>query len=177
MDPPQEFARVMDKVNRLIYESSASHRYATFFFGALHPQTLLLECVNAGHNAPLILREQGCGTPEILQLRADGPVVGLLPDVAYSEQRLQLQPGDLLLAYTDGISEAMNAQDEEWGEERMLQAALRSPFASASEALEMIFGAADAFTAGAAQHDDMTLLVLRLHGSVAERVSAPEALV
>ncbi len=166
MDAPSEFARVMNKVNRLIYESSASHRYATFFFGALHPQTLLLECVNAGHNAPLVLRRHEGAEPEILQLPADGPVVGLLPDIAYSEQCLQLRPGDLLLAYTDGISEARNAKYEEWGEERMLQAALRSPASSAAEALEGIFEAADAFTAGAAQHDDMTLLVLRLHGAV-----------
>ncbi len=168
MEFPSDFARMMDKVNRLIYESSASHRYATFFFGALHPQTLLLECVNAGHNAPLVLRKREGREPEILQLTADGPVVGLLPDIAYSEQRLQLRPGDLLLAYTDGISEAMNLGNEEWGEQRMLETALRSSASSASEALDIIFQAADAFTAGAAQYDDMTLLVLRLHESAGQ---------
>jgi phosphoserine phosphatase RsbU/P len=75
---------------------------------------------------------------------------------------LILEPGDLLIAYTDGISEAMTAEDEEWGEDRMLEAVPRRATASASEVLEEIFRAADVFTAGAEQHDDMTLLVMKL---------------
>ena len=73
-----------------------------------------------------------------------------------------LEPGDLLIAYTDGISEAMTADDEEWGESRMLAAVSSQPSASAIEILDGIFLAADAFTAGAEQHDDMTLLVMKL---------------
>jgi sigma-B regulation protein RsbU (phosphoserine phosphatase) len=89
-------------------------------------------------------------------------VVGLLSSVDYQEQSLILQRGDLLIAYTDGISEAMTADDEEWGEDRMLAAVPRHPLASASEVLETIFRAADEFTAGAKQHDDMTLLTMKL---------------
>ena len=73
-----------------------------------------------------------------------------------------LEPGDVLLLYTDGISEAMTKDDEEWGEERMIVAARAAQHRSASEVLDTIFAAADAFTAGAPQHDDMTLLVLKL---------------
>ena len=162
LDNPREFAKLMDKVNRLVYEASASNRYATFFFGALDPVTRMLECVNAGHNAPLVLRQKTDGTSEILRIEADGPVVGLLPFAPYSEQSLQLQPGDLLVTYTDGISEAMTRKDEEWGEERMMDAAAAAKDGSAEEVLKAIFDAADQFTAGAPQHDDMTLLILKL---------------
>jgi len=163
IDNPRDFAKLMDKVNRLVYESSASNRYATFFFGALDPTTLVLECVNAGHNAPLILRRQSDGEFSTLRLEADGPVVGLLPFAPYTEQSLRLHPGDLLITYTDGISEAMTHDDEEWGEERMLAAAAEASSLSADEILRHIFAAADEFTAGAPQHDDMTLLILKLN--------------
>ena len=152
----------MDKVNRLVYEASANNRYATFFFGAFDPTTRIFECVNAGHNAPLVLREQPDGSFEILRLEADGPVVGLLPFAVYTEQSLRLEPGDLLISYTDGISEAMTHEDEEWGEERMIAAAAAAKDCPADEVLRTVFAEADKFTAGAPQHDDMTLLILKL---------------
>jgi sigma-B regulation protein RsbU (phosphoserine phosphatase) len=99
---------------------------------------------------------------ETIRLEADGPVVGLLPFAPYTEQAMTLEPGDLLILYTDGISEAMTKDDEEWGEERMIVAARRSIHKSANEVLDDLFAAADVFTAGAPQHDDMTLLVLKL---------------
>jgi sigma-B regulation protein RsbU (phosphoserine phosphatase) len=163
LDNPRDFAKLMDKVNRLVYEASASNRYATFFFGALDPVTRMLECVNAGHNAPLVLRRKADGPAEILRLEADGPVVGLLPFAPYSEQSLQLEPGDLLVTYTDGISEAMTHDDEEWGEERMMLAAAACPQdSSADQVLKTVFDEADRFTVGAPQHDDMTMLILKL---------------
>ncbi len=162
LDNPRDFAKLMDKVNRLVYEASADNRYATFFFGALNPVTRVLDCVNAGHNAPLVLRQKSDGGSEILRVEADGPVVGLLPFAPYTEQSLQLQPGDLLVTYTDGISEAMTHDDEEWGEERMMLAAASAREGSAVHALKTIFAEADKFTAGAPQHDDMTLLILKL---------------
>jgi phosphoserine phosphatase RsbU/P len=162
LDNPRDFAKLMDKVNRLVYEASADNRYATFFFGALNPQTRVLDCVNAGHNAPLVLRQKPGGGSEILRLEADGPVVGLLPFAPYTEQSLQLEPGDLLVTYTDGISEAMTHADEEWGEDRMMAAAAFAREGSAEQVLNTIFAEADKFTAGAPQHDDMTLLILKL---------------
>jgi len=168
LDNPRDFAKLMDKVNRLVYEASADNRYATFFFGALDPATRVLECVNAGHNAPLVLRQRPDGSSEILRLEADGPVVGLLPSAPYTEQRLKLEPGDILVTYTDGISEAMTHADEEWGEDRMMLAAASAPpGAKADEVLRTIFEAADKFTAGAPQHDDMTLLILRMDAAQA----------
>jgi sigma-B regulation protein RsbU (phosphoserine phosphatase) len=162
LDNPRDFANLMDKVNRLVFEASASNRYATFFFAAFDPAARRLECVNAGHNPPILLRNGPDGTAQTLRLEADGPVVGLLPLAPYTEQSMSLMPGDVLLLYTDGISEAMTHEDEEWGEERLIAAAEKVKGKSAAEILRAIFNAADAFTAGAPQHDDMTLLVLKL---------------
>ena len=164
LDNPRDFANLMDKVNRLVFEASASNRYATFFFAAFDPMTRRLECVNAGHNPPILLRPGLNGGTQTLRLEADGPVVGLLPLAPYTEQALTLIPGDLLLLYTDGISEAMTHDDEEWGEERLIEAALKVKHKRADEILRDLFDAADRFTAGAPQHDDMTLLVLKLEG-------------
>jgi phosphoserine phosphatase RsbU/P len=164
LDSPRDFAKLMDKVNRLVFEASASNRYATFFFAAFDAKTRRLECVNAGHNPPILLRRGLNGRMETLRLEADGPVVGLLAIAPYTEQSMTLMPGDLLLLYTDGISEAMTHDDEEWGEERLIAAAEKVKDKAACEILREIFDAADAFTAGAPQHDDMTLLVLKLEG-------------
>jgi sigma-B regulation protein RsbU (phosphoserine phosphatase) len=159
IDASGDLAKMMQKVNRLVYEASSSSRYATFFFAVYNPGTRELRYVNAGHNPP-ILAKQASG--ENRQLEACGPVVGLLPSVDYEEQSMILEPGDLLIAYTDGISEAMTAEDEEWGEDRMLEATPRRHSALASEIIAKVFHAADEFTAGAEQHDDMTLLVMKL---------------
>jgi sigma-B regulation protein RsbU (phosphoserine phosphatase) len=164
LDNPRDFAIMMDKVNRLVYEASASNRYATFFFAAYDPKTRKLECVNAGHNAPIVLRCGPDGSTAVIRIEADGPVVGLLPFAPYTEQTITLEPGDLVLLYTDGISEAMTHDDEEWGEERLIVAADACKHQKADEILKRLFDDADAFTAGADQHDDMTLLVLKLEG-------------
>ena len=158
LDNPRDFAKLMHKVNRLVYEASASNRYATFFFAAYDAKTRRLECVNAGHNPPVLLRHD-----EVIRLEAGGPVVGLLPFAPYTEQALTLEPGDLLLLYTDGISEAMTHDDEEWGEERMIEAARKVSARPADDVLRALFAAADKFTAGAPQHDDMTMLILKLN--------------
>ncbi len=149
-----DLASLMQKMNQLVFEASAANRYATFFFAVCDPATRLLRYVNAGHNAPVLLR----GGDRIL-LEATGSVVGLLQNVEYEERSLTLSPGDALIAYTDGISEALNSDEEEWGEERMLEAATPAIPACADEILRAIFTAADGFIGNAPQYDDMTLLV------------------
>ncbi len=157
VDGPGNLAHMMHKINRLVYEASASNRYATFFFAAYHPLTRELQYVNAGHNAPILVRAGGT----ISTLEAGGLVVGLLPNAVYEAQSAILEGGDLLIAYTDGISEAMTVNEEEWGEDRMVAAAQLLSGSSADEIVKTIFAAADEFTAAAPQHDDMTLLVMK----------------
>jgi sigma-B regulation protein RsbU (phosphoserine phosphatase) len=172
LDAPHDLAVMIEKVNRLVYEASATNRYATFFFATYNMQTRELIYVNAGHNAPFLIRENG-DKFRVERLEAGGPVIGLLPFAKYEEQRCILQPGDLLLAYTDGISEAMTEHEEEWGEDRMLAAAATLPVGSAQQVLDHLFSEADQFTGNAPQFDDMTLLVLKLQENPAAAISPP----
>jgi sigma-B regulation protein RsbU (phosphoserine phosphatase) len=158
---PADLAALMCNVNALLYEASAANRYATFFYAQFDPRDRTLAYVNAGHNPPVVLRGA-----EVLRLEADGPVVGLLPQAQYGQSALVLSPGDILLAYTDGISEAMTMDDEEWGEERMIAAAQAYRGLPAGQMIERMIAAADAFAAGAPQHDDMTLVVVKLGGDL-----------
>jgi len=154
-----DLAALISNVNNLVYESSTTNRYATFFYAEFDPVTRLLTYVNAGHNPPYILRRF-----RAIALEPTGTVIGLLPDAEYAQATIQLEPGDVLLAFTDGISEAMNHDKEEWGEDSMIATANQlldqsGRTATAQQILTCIFDAADKFTGGAPQHDDMTLLV------------------
>ena len=152
-----DLSSLMHNVNKLVYEASTSNRYATFFYGEYDAVTRRFSYVNAGHNPPLILRGG-----EVLRLEADGPVVGLLAGARYGQSECVLQARDVFVAFTDGISEALNEQEEEWEEERFIPAAQVCRELSAKEMIQSIFREADAFTGAAKQYDDMTLLVMKL---------------
>jgi sigma-B regulation protein RsbU (phosphoserine phosphatase) len=153
-----DLARLMGNINRLIYDTTPTNRYATFFYGQYDPATRRLAYVNGGHNAPMLFRGDS-----VERLEQGGPVVGLFRPAVYTHGSVSLEPGDLIVAFTDGISEAMNAADEEWGEEQLAQAVRCC--AAQMDARAMIpelMTAADRFAAGAPQHDDMTLVVVRV---------------
>jgi serine phosphatase RsbU (regulator of sigma subunit)/dihydrofolate reductase len=151
----------MANVNRLLYDASDSNRYATLFYAELDCASRTLHYVNGGHNPPAVLRQED-GAWRVFRLGDGGPVIGLLAGAVYKEQTLQLLPADILLAFTDGISEAMNTTDDEWGETRMIAEAQAHADLNAEELLQRFFRAVDAFAVGALQHDDMTIVVLRL---------------
>lgn len=151
----------MANVNRLLYDASDSNRYATFFYAELDCTSRTLHYVNGGHNPPAVLRKEN-GAWQVFRLGDGGPVIGLLAGAVYKEQILHLLPGDILLAFTDGISEATKASEDEWGETRMIAEAQAHADLNAAELLQRLFRAADAFAAGAPQHDDMTLVVLQI---------------
>jgi sigma-B regulation protein RsbU (phosphoserine phosphatase) len=172
-----DLARLMQGLNRIIYDSSTSNRFVTFFFGEYDPATRTLGYVNAGHNAPVVLRpsspglnghavRQPAGEPAapcmVQRLETGGPVVGIFKEVLYEQGCIQLQPYDALIAFTDGISEAMTADYEEWGEERLIAEARRSTHCSAQDIVTAVVASADRFTAGAAQNDDLSLVVLKV---------------
>jgi sigma-B regulation protein RsbU (phosphoserine phosphatase) len=150
----------MSNVNKLVYESSSSNRYATFFYAQYDPETRTLTYVNGGHNPPLVFRKSG----QVLRLETGGPVVGLLPILSYQEASVSLEAGDMLVAFTDGISEAMNPRNEEWGEDRLIESAWRIYGSTAQQAMNELLASADRFAAGATQHDDMTIMVARVLG-------------
>jgi sigma-B regulation protein RsbU (phosphoserine phosphatase) len=153
--------RLMENINRLIYATTPSNRYATFFYSQYDPAVRSLTYVNAGHNAPIVVRkrEDGCSS---IRLNIGGPPVGLLPGAIYQSAEVSLEPGDVLVLFTDGISESMNNDDEEWGECRLIETVCGTWNRRPEDLVEAIFAAADAFTAGAPQHDDMTLVVLHV---------------
>ncbi len=157
---PDDLAALIRHVNHLVYEATATNRYATFFYAQYDPVARQLSYVNAGHNPPLLFRRCRDGW-QVQRLAEGGTVVGLLPDSSYEQASVTLVPGDVLVAYTDGVSEAMNCENEEWGEERMMDAVKSCAEQCASAMIQSIMRAADEFAAGAAQHDDMTLIVMR----------------
>jgi phosphoserine phosphatase RsbU/P len=163
---PDDLAALVSNVNRLVYQASTSNRYATFFYAQYDPDQRRLVYVNAGHNPPILFRKRKrtgeSADWEIIRLTAGGTVVGLLESFPYQQETLDMQPGDLLVAFTDGISEAMDLHEEEWGEERMIETIESCAGQPANQLVPSIIAAADAFAAGAKQHDDMTLVVLRI---------------
>lgn len=154
-------AELMSNVNRLVYETSTTNRYATFFYAQYDPATRALKYVNAGHNAPFLLRT-GKEEPELLEV--GGPVVGMLPPmlVNYEQGEIVLELGDMISSFTDGISEAMNPAEEEWGEDEVLKELIKLRDLPTKEIQDRVVEAADKFADGAKQHDDMTMIVLKV---------------
>jgi phosphoserine phosphatase RsbU/P len=152
-----DVAALMTNVNRLVYEVSPASRYATFFYSQYDPETRRLTFSNGGHNAPILLRGR-----EVILLETGGPVVGLFPQGCYKQDAIGLESGDLLILYTDGMSEAENTQEEEWGEDALIAAARVCAALPPAEMIKSIMAAADAFANGAPQHDDMTLVIARV---------------
>jgi sigma-B regulation protein RsbU (phosphoserine phosphatase) len=155
-----DLAELMNRIDKLVYEASSANRYATLFYAEYDSRSRRLPYVNAGHNPPVILRRSGREC-EVLRLETGGPVIGLLRQ-RYEQESFLLEPGDQVVLFTDGVSESMNACDEEWGEDRLIEFAKACHGLPASEVMTQILTAAEAFSAGAAQHDDMTLVVLRI---------------
>lgn len=155
-----DLGSLMGDVDRLIYASSPIHFYASLFYAEFHPTTRVLDYVNAGHNPPVVVRWKN-GTPEVFDLKAGGTPIGLLEETRFVPGRFQFEAGDLLVAYTDGITESDNASGEFWGHQR-LESLLRSCEHKTSE--EIVQGILDerfAFSDGQPQRDDITLLVAR----------------
>lgn len=146
---------VLKYVNNLLYDASSASRYATLMLMMYEPGSNSLTYVNAGHNPPLLLHEN-----EVIKLDCGGPVLGLLKDMEYEQGIVPFVEGDLIVAYTDGVTEALNVEGMEWGEERLVSLVIKHD-ATATATVRKVVDSLDSFTAGALQHDDLTLLVMR----------------
>ena len=155
----ENLARMIAGVNRLVFDASTANRYATFFYAEYDPECRALTYVNAGHNPPMLFRACGAG---VERLEVGGTVIGLLESFPFHQATVTLDPADMLVAYTDGVSEAMNPQDEEWGEARMMEVLERCRGLGAARTIEYVMAGADEFASGAPQHDDMTLVVMNV---------------
>jgi sigma-B regulation protein RsbU (phosphoserine phosphatase) len=153
---PLSTARIVTLLNRQVYMSTAPEKYASLYFGVYDGASGMLTYANAGHPPPLLLRE---GEPR--KLAATGTVVGALPIACYEEQRVELQDGDLLVAYTDGVTEPENAYGEMFGEERLIEVLLKYRNADAGEIVSRAMEAVVHWTGSSELQDDMTMLIAR----------------
>ena len=157
---PDSLTELVAHVNKSVYASSSPGRYSTLFCGIIDPRSRQLTYVNAGQCAPMLVRDREDGIT-IERLTTGGTPVGLLPVARYEEGRTVLERGDVLVCFSDGISEACNASDEFWQEseiEDLLRAVADS---SAQNVTQRLVQAADAFAGEAEQADDMTVVTLR----------------
>jgi phosphoserine phosphatase RsbU/P len=155
-----DLAALLKTVNQQAYTSSLANRYATVFYGVFDAVTRTLHYVNAGHNPPLVLRSDG----SIDWLETGGAPVGMFPDPNYEESVVPLDPGDLVIAYTDGVVEAANPTGEEWGVQGLLQATTAGAPPRPEDAEDLvrsIFNSMDDFSGGC-QSDDATVAILRV---------------
>jgi phosphoserine phosphatase RsbU/P len=152
-----DLATMIGAVNRQVYESSLSDRYATVFYGLFDARSRTLRYVNAGHNPPMVIRRDG----SVAWLETGGAPVGMFAGWQYQEGTVQLDEGDVVVLYTDGLPEAVNASGEQWGVEGLSNAAAANRHQGAEEAVDAIFRAFDEFCDGS-QADDATVAVLRV---------------
>jgi sigma-B regulation protein RsbU (phosphoserine phosphatase) len=156
-DEPPNLAAVMTRLNKITCQNCPSNRFITFFFCVLDPATGDLAYCNAGHNPPLVMGADGA----VKYLEGGGPVLGILPIASYSEYHTRLEPGDLIAIYSDGVTEATNAKDEEFGDERFAEVLRQNRSRSAGEIVSAVNEALTAFEAGSPPADDITLVVAR----------------
>jgi sigma-B regulation protein RsbU (phosphoserine phosphatase) len=156
------------KMNRFLHRSTGSNAYATFFYGEIDEQKRQLRYVNAGHNPPCLLR---CAANQsIEELPAGGTVIGLFPQSVYEESTVALQPGDVLMAFTDGVPEALNPAEEEFGEERVKDLLRRVAYLDVDQMALAITSELRNWIAHADQYDDLTFILAKVNAE-----SAPPA--
>jgi len=152
-------AAMTSAINTLACQRDSTGQFATLFLASVDEPTLTLRCTNAGHNPPVLVRADG--TQQLLE--TGGLLAGMMPDATYEEQAVSLAPGDRLVVYTDGVTEAADAAGTMFGEER-LHAVLRAlPAAQDARAdVEAVLAAVERFLGEVEPGDDITVLVMRV---------------
>ena len=146
------------EVNELLYEENETLMFVTVLYSIYNPETGRLTYSNGGHDAPMLVRPDG--SSELLPLTG-GVALGIAPDIEYPSHTVQLEPGDTVMLYTDGITEAMNGDGEQFGVERMHDVFAESPPENSEQALKAMFDAVRNFVGDTPQSDDITCLVVR----------------
>jgi sigma-B regulation protein RsbU (phosphoserine phosphatase) len=150
-------AELVARMNKITCANCPSNRFITFFYGVIDPAGGELSFANAGHNPPIVVRSSG----ESEMLEGGGPVLGVLSIAPYREERLPLGSGDLLAIYSDGVTEATNTSGEEYGEQRLIDVLQSRRGESADAVVRAVMESLNQFALGAAQADDITLVVAK----------------
>jgi len=161
LHPHLDLSTLIADVNRLVYEASPTHFFASLFYAEYEPATRILNYVNAGHNPPIVLRPRK-GRCETFYLRAGGMPVGIAADPQFSTTSFQFQIEDLFVAYTDGITEVENRDGEQWGQRGLEKLLVSCRNGTPEQIIRCVLGAVSGFADGLPQRDDMTLLVMRV---------------
>ena len=152
-------ATLMTRLNRGLFRRAIEARFLTSFYGMLAPDGQLTYC-NAGHNAPLLVGASG-----IRRLETGGVVLGLFDSATFDEETLTLQPGDLVVLFSDGVTEAMNAEGDEFTDDRLIACANAHRGETPQQILDALLADVHAFCAGEAQSDDVTAVLVRYNGT------------
>ncbi len=157
-DDPGDLAALVTRLNRIIQSNCPSNRFISFFIGVLDPKTGELNYVNAGHNPPLLARHDGT----VERLDCTGLILGIMPAARYEQQSVTLQPGDAVVLFSDGVTEACRADvDEEFGEDRLAQALFKLRDLPAQSIIDAINEQVQEFTSGSPPADDITLVIAK----------------
>jgi sigma-B regulation protein RsbU (phosphoserine phosphatase) len=163
METPADQEISWRQLNYLLNTRTAPERFASLFWGSYDREARIIRYVNAGHLPPLLLRRNGDGACQISRLEEGGPVLGVFPTAIYHQGEVAVRPGDLLILYSDGIVEAANASEEEFGEERLCGIIQENCARPSAEILDEILKQVRAFIQEAPLQDDMTLVVARIN--------------
>jgi sigma-B regulation protein RsbU (phosphoserine phosphatase) len=153
-----EHESACSRINRMLCELTARARFATLFWGLYDAETGTLRYVNAGHSAPILIRH---GEKRIERLDQGGPVLGLLPSARYCAGSVKIDGPDTLVLYSDGVNEAANEEEEEFGEERVKEIIAHAQEAAPAKLCGQIISRVAAFASGGPAPDDRTLMVVR----------------
>jgi serine phosphatase RsbU (regulator of sigma subunit) len=154
VEQPEQLLR---SVNRLFYDNTTDNAYATLFYSEFDDRTCRLRYANCGHLPGLVVQRDGT----VNRLSSTATVLGLFPEWSCHTAEFELCPGDLFAIYTDGITEATNQRDEEFGEERLLDVMTRARHLSPNHIVTEVFEEVRRFSGGDQQRDDVTLIVAR----------------
>ena len=151
---------VLEHANQLIYADGRSSMFITIFYGVLDPANRKFTYVNAGHNPPMLVR----GYPPIVRTLEEGRCIalGVVPEVTITSVEQVLEPEDLIVMYTDGVTEAFNPQDEEFGEERLMEYLKKHRNDPVQEIIDGLIDEVRNFCGSRAQSDDITLVIVRV---------------
>jgi serine phosphatase RsbU (regulator of sigma subunit) len=155
---PRRTDEILTTLNKVLYELANQTRYLTIFYAKLEPSRRILQYTNAGHPPPLILRASDDAT----WLAEGGPIVGMLPEAAFEVSSIRLEPGDVVVLYTDGVIEAQSQTGEFFSPDRLMSVVRANRAMAAQELVSAIYRSVLTFTSSQELQDDFTLMVMKV---------------
>ena len=146
-----------EKVNTMLYRTTSPEKFVTLFLAEYDTVSNMLTYVNAGHNFTVVTRSSGGQA----FLEKGGLLIGVVEDTVYEEGRIKIEPGDVLTIYTDGVTEAMNMREEEFGDDRLFSVLNSRAYLGAREIRDEIYREVLTHSGDRAQSDDLTLIILK----------------